>query len=328
MKSSVNHFLSVIIPSYNRADALPETLVSLAHQSLPPDNFEVIVVDDGSTDGSLELIRSLQTQLPFYVKLVEQEGRGGPGAARNRGATAARYDLLLFWDSDMVADRQALQVHAELHAEYQSALVAGARRAWTAACQSTFARAIHLDNEDHFHGKSPSFWEVLSCNLSVQRGDYSRLGGFDESLWAFEDIDLAYRAQQGGLSLIFSREAIGYHNHPMTLDQACRHESHYQQHAAFFLRKHPELEGQIRYLVDKGPIRLDTDPPGLILRKLIRQSIASRGVLAALKACVTVLERSYSNPKVLGFLYWKILASYQLIGYREGLKGYIKEAIS
>lgn len=313
-----NISFSVIVPNFNRADALPWTLASLSRQSLGSGYFEVVLVDDGSTDGSVELIQALRGRLPFCLKLIQQE-REGPGAARNRGARVAEYDVLLFWDSDMVADSRVVEIHAALHAQRDAILVAGARRPWHKAYTTTFAKTMNPDR-DQFDGKPLSCQEVFSCNLSIRRSEFWSLGGFDESLRAFEDTDLAYRAQRAGLTLVFARDAIGYHNHPMTLEQACQHQRRYQRHAALFLDKHPELEGQIQYLVDKEPLKVGRDSPGLIARKTVRRLVASRGVLGFLASAVRLAEARCPNPRLLNFLYWKLLASYQLIGYREGLK--------
>lgn len=312
--------MSVIIPNFNRADALPQTFRSLSRQSLEPDRLEVLVVDDGSSDHSLSLLTSLRAEVPFPLQLIAQENLG-PGAARNRGAEEASSDLLLFWDSDMIAAHGTLETHRNLHLQNASSLVAGARRPWVPANTSLFDETLKAGRigRDHL-GEKPSFWQAFSSNLSIRRSDFERLEGFDETLWAFEDIDLAYRAQQAGLPLIFSREAIGYHNHPLTLHQACLQQRRYQRYAAAFLAKHPELRGQIDYLRDKDPIHIGADPPGLILRKAARQFIAWSPVLSLLKASVPLLERHYPKSSVLSFLYWKILASFQLIGYREGLR--------
>jgi GT2 family glycosyltransferase len=222
----------------------------------------------------------------------------------------------------MVAESQTLSVHLALHTRPRSVLVAGARRPWEPACRTTFDRVMQCAHpeRDQFRNKAPSFQEVFSSNLSIEAQDFWRLDGFDESLWAFEDIDLAYRAQQAGQRLVFSREALGYHNHPMTFDQACAHQRHYQRHAAAFLRKHPDLQGRIEHLVDKTPLVVGRDAPSLVVRKVARRVIASRAILRPLEATIRLFERFWPNPGILRFLYWKALASYQLIGYREGLQ--------
>lgn len=312
--------VSVVIPSYNRLDALPETLAALSRQTLDASAFEVLVADDGSSDGTVEWLRHHRGDFPFTLEWIEQ-ARGGPGAARNRGARAAHHGLLLFWDSDMIAAPDLLQVHMSRHNTGEQMLVSGARRPWPPACQSAFSRITVLSGpRDHLGDGRPTIFEVLSSNLSIRRDLFLQLGGFDESLWAYEDLDFAYRAQQAGVLLVFSHEAFGYHNHPQTLEQACGHQRAYQVHAASFLSRYPELKGQVRYLVDKAPADLRHDSPGLILRKGMRRLIASPVVLRGLVAWVHFLERWWPQPKVLSFFYWKVVSSYQYLGYREGLE--------
>src|SRR5258707_10281865 len=91
--------LSVVIPTYNRCASLRRLLDALARQTLSADRFEVIVVDDGSSDGTRELLRTLKT--PYALVSIEQPNQG-PGAARNRGVRAASGDLILFLDDDVV----------------------------------------------------------------------------------------------------------------------------------------------------------------------------------------------------------------------------------
>jgi len=313
--------VSVIVPSYNRSDALPATLVSLARQTLGPDLFEVIMVDDGSSDGSVGLIEELRPQLPYELNMLQQQNRG-PGAARNRGVRTAHHDLLVFWDSDMVAAPEMLNEHARLQEESGPALVAGARRPWSEALTTAFARTMYGDrtDEDQFSGRTPSFQEMFSSNLSIPRQSFFELGGFDESLRAYEDVDFAYRAQQAGTTLLFSREALGYHNHPMTLEEACAQQRHYQSCAPALLHKHPELAGQLRHLIDKAPISWGDDRPSLVVRKLIRQALAGQMGESTLTRVVCVLERLGIVPRLRARIYMAILSSCALHGYREGLR--------
>ena len=97
--------VSVVIPSYNRADMVVETIRNLQAQSLPPQ--EIIVVDDGSSDGSPEIIRRLRPE----VTVIEQENQG-PGAARNTGFVAATCKFIQFMDSDDLASLNKLEVQA------------------------------------------------------------------------------------------------------------------------------------------------------------------------------------------------------------------------
>ena len=310
---------SIIIPNFNRADALPLTLQTLAEQTVPCDQYEVIVVDDGSTDGSITVLQELADKVP-YTLTIYQQSRRRQGAARNLGAGKARFPLLLFLDSDTVSTQQMIAAHQRLQREQGPALVAGARRFWPDACTTIFTQVQHGDrlDRDQFEERGFSFQEVFSSNFSLPRRLFGEISGFDETLWAYEDTDLAYRVEQAGIPLIFSGEALGYHNHPMTLRDACRQQFQYQRHAAFFLYKHPELAGQIGHLWDKAPLRIGVDSPRLMMRKSVRRVLALTPFLKTTEWLVWRLEKAGSR-KALRFLYPKVLGSYILTGYRQGL---------
>lgn len=313
--------VSIIIPIYNRTDALQETLRALGRQTYPPEGVELIVVDDGSTDGSPEVVSEVGTLLPFPVSLLQQE-QLGPAAARNHGAEQSRGDLLLFCDSDLIADPHNVEVHVDLHARQDAILVAGARYPWEPACTSTFARVCYLDEgaarRPPFGART--FQEVASFNLSIKRKDFDALGGFDPKLRAYEDVDLAYRAKQQGMRLVFSEEAFGYHNHPMTLPESGRQLRFYQAQAVAFLNKHPELDGTIEHLRDKMPIDWHADPPALVAHKIARQVLAQSAVTWMMEQAVNLLEKRYPHPTLLRFLYHKILGSHIWLGFRHGVE--------
>ena len=103
--------LSVIIPTYQRRDILQDCLNALERQSLDPAQFEVIVVIDGSDDGTTELLVKFKTR--FSLSHIWQENQG-QAAARNHGANKARGDYLVFLDDDVVADPALLEEHLKL----------------------------------------------------------------------------------------------------------------------------------------------------------------------------------------------------------------------
>lgn len=97
--SSDHIVASIVIPTYNRCQSLAHTLHCLNEQTFPADNFEVIVVDDGSTDGTYSFIDALGPQMRYTLR-VERRQRTGPGQARNWGLTLAKGQVVLFIDSD------------------------------------------------------------------------------------------------------------------------------------------------------------------------------------------------------------------------------------
>src|SRR5262245_53142880 len=115
-------YISVVVPTYNRAASLRRLLNALEGQTYPVERFEVVVVDDGSTDGTREAVRRMH--MSFTLRLVEQ-AHGGPSAARNRGVQAAIGELIVFVDDDVVPAPDLLDEHARSHALGSDLVVIG-----------------------------------------------------------------------------------------------------------------------------------------------------------------------------------------------------------
>src|SRR2546430_900621 len=114
--------LSVVIPTYNRKENLLRTLDALARQTLPADRFEVVVVSDGSTDGSAEAVHARAHG--YRLRYLEQ-ANGGPSVARNHGARAACGDLIVYLDDDIEPAPGCLEVHAGAHATDHTLVLIG-----------------------------------------------------------------------------------------------------------------------------------------------------------------------------------------------------------
>ncbi len=114
--------VSVVVPVYNTVEYLPETLQSLADQDLPQDDFEVVAVDDGSTDGSGELLDRWAVQHP-NMRVLHQPNSGWPGTPRNRGVEVAQGDYVFFMDSDDTLGREALRRMVEFADQHGSDVV-------------------------------------------------------------------------------------------------------------------------------------------------------------------------------------------------------------
>lgn len=117
-----NKKISVVIPTYNRKSALARTLNSIFSQKFEPNEFEVIVVVDGSTDGTAELLRELKPPCAFRV--IEQPNRG-QAAARNEGWRSAVGQTILFLDDDMLCNPLLLSQHLDAHRNSKSVVVFG-----------------------------------------------------------------------------------------------------------------------------------------------------------------------------------------------------------
>jgi len=198
---------SVVIPAHNAEATLAACIEGCLRQSEPA--CEVIVVDDGSTDATGRVAQA------FAVHYVRQENRG-PAAARNRGAQEARGDVIAFTDADCVPEDRWL---AGLAAGFDEAVVAvgGAYGIanpghWLARMvhEEIAARHAHLEGDVDFLG---------SFNVAYRKAPFEAVGGFDASFRSAsgEDNDLAYRLQDVGGRLRFTREAVVAHHHPTRL---------------------------------------------------------------------------------------------------------------
>jgi glycosyltransferase involved in cell wall biosynthesis len=315
---------SVVIPSYNNASTVPKTLLALTQQTLPPNRFEVILVDDGSTDETEKVVRALT--LPETFQTI-RKSNGGAAAARNCGAAQARGEILVFLDSDVVPDATLLQQHLKSHRVHKRALVVGRSRALPALESDRFYE-IMGDNLFSFDEgdaeKMVTFQEVLSRNLSLPRKSFLEIGGFDEGFprSGYEDIEFAYRATQLGFRVVYNPQAAGDHHHTGTLEEVGQHMYNYQMSAVLLMRKHPEIKGKVRHLKDKEPIQWGRDDLRLVGRKLARQTSSLRPSVWIMRRAITALERWYPSPSLLRMMYWQVLGSYLFSGFRDGLRQY------
>jgi glycosyltransferase involved in cell wall biosynthesis len=221
--------VSVIITTYNRIDALVAVLRSLLVQS--HSDFEVIVADDGSRPDTTEAIAAFAQAHPrLRLTHVWQSDAGFRAArARNRGVLASRGDYLIFLDGDCVCQRNFIAQHVAL--SRPAAFVNGSRALLSERfTQAVLAQQIDLQSLSLatwllrrlsgdcnklvqvckwpgmlFRREAGFRWKsIRSCNFSLARSDYLRVGGFDESFegWGHEDADLVLRLHHAGLTRI------------------------------------------------------------------------------------------------------------------------------
>lgn len=204
--------ISVIIPTYNRRAILEKALRALADQTVRPSTYEVIIVDDGSTDGTDEMVNSFDA--PYALSYYRQE-RQGPATARNRGIRAATGELIVFIDSDIVVTPVFLEAHLKAHpglsAEEQGAsgpedLVIG------------HGPVIHTDNIDDPTAATMKVTDISRAffatgNVSIRKKHLFDAGLFDEEFveYGWEDLELGLRLRKLGLRAVAVPEAEGYH---------------------------------------------------------------------------------------------------------------------
>tara|TARA_Y100001968_G_scaffold297784_1_gene307160 strand:+ start:3615 stop:4559 length:945 start_codon:yes stop_codon:yes gene_type:complete len=243
-------FISVIIPTYNRRLILEKCLGALEKQYLisPIDGYEVIVVDDGSNDGTPHWLLTHANEYP-HVQLLEQE-HGGPAEARNKGILNSKGDLIVFIDSDLVVESDFLRSH-----------VISLMASWKKRKDKlsfTYGAVINTSNfEDpssERHKITDLSWAYFATgNVAIDRKVLEESGLFDNSfrLYGWEDLELGERLRQMGVELIRCPKAIGYHWHPpLSLDKVpdlIRTEKERAKMGLVFYRKHPTI--RVRFII-------------------------------------------------------------------------------
>jgi len=191
---------SVVIPALNAETTLGEQLESLAQQEVV-DQLEVLVMDNGSTDGTRELARSWRPRIAG-LQVVDASGKRGASNARNLGIELAASDNVLLCDAD---DRVAPRWASELLAQLAVAdAVAGRVLPWQ-------MRAQPIPSDGHREWFEPRY-DFLPAfttnNAGVRRSAVAAVGGFDDRMDPAEDIDLAWRMQLAGQAFVTAPDAV------------------------------------------------------------------------------------------------------------------------
>ena len=199
-------FLSVVIPTYNRCESLKVTLEALKAQDTVPGGFEVVVVSDGSTDGTDALLVGwTAATLPFRLRPFRQEN-GGPARARNRGIQEAEGEVIVFLDDDVEPLPGCLRAHALRHQGNPKLVLIGPmspdpRRT---ASEPVWIAWEHAMLQKQYDSWKNGTWAEHECgphnfytgNASVRREHLQAVGGFDEGFTRQEDVELATRMER------------------------------------------------------------------------------------------------------------------------------------
>lgn len=241
-----DHAISVIIPTYNRQKTLERCLDALVEQTLSSTDFEVIVVDDGSTDDTQEFLKQQKT--PFRLSYFRQANQGA-GAARKLGVDNARGEYLVLMNDDTIADPKMLDEHLLMQRKYHSSCFAvlGTFEYERAARRRALTHFLSVDpfmfpqlnmRPDFYYGHT----HFITCNLSVRRDAVLAAGSFDPSFRLGEDTELGLRMAANGCKVVFHPEARAIHDHlEMTIDDMVRRAKNYGPVYLHLLRKHPTL---------------------------------------------------------------------------------------
>lgn len=249
-KQEDSYEFSIVIPTFNRRDVLIQSMNALA-TARAPWPCELVVVDDGSTDGSAQAARELAMPLP--TRVISQQNSGA-AAARNRGASEARGEFLLFLDDDMAADAELLVEHSRalragadavvgqipLHPDTPPSLLTSGLQTWVTEREQRLSKT---------NGQL-TLGDLLTGQLSVRAELFAGIDGFDTRFTAggtfgAEDTDFLYRLLRSGAQVRFAAGAISYQRYVVTPEQNLKQWRLAGRADTILVRKHPELANQL-----------------------------------------------------------------------------------
>lgn len=215
--------ISIIIPTHNRKPILEKSIDSFLRQNCRIENYEILVVDDGSTDDTAEIFEKYPAH-NFPINYIYQKNRG-PASARNNGIKNSKGEMVLIVNDDTIATSDLLREHLSWHQKYPEENIG-------ILGFNTWSDELKITPFMHWleHG-GPQFdyykikgidatWQRLwACNVSFKKKFLLEYGLFDEefpcAVW--EDTELGYRLSKYGFKLFYNKDAIAYHYHPSTI---------------------------------------------------------------------------------------------------------------
>jgi|APLak6261664116_1056043.scaffolds.fasta_scaffold13282_2 GT2 family glycosyltransferase len=222
---TISPLISVVIATYNRCEVLRETLSRLRRQTLSHERFEVVVVDDGSTDDTAVMVEAMIGKCEYSLRYFFHENRG-PGYTENVGIRAAHHPLLLLIADDIWPSPFLLAEHVAAHQKYPDinvAVLGGVSQSHDLPPTVLHQHWDPFQYNRFVDGTEIDAVNFLACNVSIKR-DFILAGEMfrERRAVAHEDIELGYRLRQRGMRLIFAKTATAFHQHLETLDGICK----------------------------------------------------------------------------------------------------------
>jgi glycosyltransferase involved in cell wall biosynthesis len=237
--------ISVVIPTYQRAPLLERSLESLTAQALGRSRFEVVVVDDGSSDWTASVCERLSEELPLRYLRIE---KAGTSAAKNLGLFASQAPLVLFYDDDDLADPGMLEAYIAAHrAHPQENVAVLGYTTWAPELELTplmeYVTEIgqylfsYVNIEDGAMLDYTRFW---AGRISCKRSFLAQHGIFDQDFEAIEDVELGFRLAQHGLAVVHARSARSLMARSITFDEFARRCVKHGRGLWLFHKRHEE----------------------------------------------------------------------------------------
>ena len=303
--------ISVVIPTYRRCNSLQRLLLALSHQTLSPEQYEVVVSIDGSEDGTREM--AAEFSAPYRLHALWQPNAGRASAC-NAGIRAAAGDLLVILDDDMEPVPDFLAAHLRAHSPGSELCVVGAvpvRLDQSSSPVLQFVGSKHNQHSKRLSQPGYRIWarDFYSGNCSIPRESLLRIGAFDEEFKAYgnEDCELFIRLSNAGIPVTYSVEALAYQHYEKDFATLARDRMAAGRTAVQLAHKHPALSDPFiitRYRQASVKWRCMR----AILLSISRAwSGMPRFILSSVSALIRLWPSSFRilGPAALDYFYWE-----------------------
>jgi glycosyltransferase involved in cell wall biosynthesis len=272
--------ISVIIPTFNSAKELTKCLESLKTQTISNEKYEVIVVDDGSNDGTKDAVAT------YPVKYIYQQNRG-PAAARNHGVSEAQGEIILFTDADCEPQPNWIE---EMIRPMDNPQVIGVKGTYKTRQKELMARIVQIEYEHKYERmKKFKYIDFIDTYSAAYRKDiFLKYRGFDERYpkASVEDQEFSFRLSHDGHKMVFNPEAVVYHKHSANLLGYLKKKYKIAFWKVFLLKRHP------------GKMKTDTHTP----QSLKIQILLSLGALTGFAGPLFSTVYYISAPSLILFI--------------------------
>lgn len=278
------------VSTYGRAELLPKLLAGLAAQSLPAAAFEVVIVDDGSLDGTAAVLERAAGDLPFTLRVIRHPTNRGAAAGRNTAWRAATSPIIAFTDDDCVPTPGWLESGLAALEPAAWAFVVGrtqpdpAEARWL---ERPFSRSLTVDE--------PRFYET--CNIFYRRAALERVGGLDEAFSTGEDTDLGLRVMDAGGIPAWAPEALVHHRVRRPDLRAHVREARRWADLALVVRRHPAQRAR---LVHRRWFWKRSHPPTIVALGGVAAALIARSPWPLVLLVWWVVHRSVIEPPCPG----------------------------
>ena len=325
--SALAPLTSVLITTRNRQAILGATFEALRRQDVAPSSYEVVAVDDGSTDRTHEVL--LTMKLPCAYRVFKHERNRGVAAGLNTVIREARGQYLVSLSDDLVLPSNYISTMVATLEEFPGWWVVGGFKQLDELSATPFGRFLAKLEEGFEEARktrrlSDHLWELsypTFRNLALRRSDLERIGPLDEQFpFCCEDQDLAERAMLLGIRFLYTTRVICVHNDGSArLDLCCRSQERGAYSTALFVAKYPEKHGNAAIVRVNGYPSWE-DGPRLMASKLVKSLLARPALTRLFDRAISLAERLGLPEPVLNRLYRMRIGVSIFRGWREGLR--------